>query len=177
MRDDISVVPVGGLNNLATFVALLRGNELELVVLHDFEKGADARLEALVREKIIREKQVLNYATFRTPSPHTPLSRSSDVEDMISPEVYLKLFNATFVNTLGGQEISVSDLPPGDRIVDQIGRYLNANTIQLRPTGGYNHYLVASYLASHPLLSQEIDCETSDRFDRLFQTINRLYGC
>ena len=177
LRDDVSVVPVGGLNNLATFVALLRGNELELVVLHDFEKGADTRLEALVREKIIRERQVLNYAMFRTSSSHAPTSKSSDVEDMISSEAYLKLFNATFENTLGGREISVSDLPPGDRIVDQIGRYLNANTIQLRPTGGYNHYLVANYLASHPLFSQEIDCGTLDRFDRLFQTINRLYGC
>jgi AAA15 family ATPase/GTPase len=50
LRDDITVVPVGGLDKLSTFVALLRGNSLDLVVLHDYSGQPDNHLESHPRE-------------------------------------------------------------------------------------------------------------------------------
>lgn len=181
LRDDIIIVPVGGLNKLATFVALLRGNELELVVLHDYESKPDARLASLVRDKLISDKQILNYAMFRAPSigkkPSTGTTLpSTDVEDIISIPQYLQLFNATFAKHLGSTQVSESDLPPGERIVDRLGRWLDAHSINLRASGGYNHYLVANYLASHPLTLKQVGKDVLDRMESIMVRVNGLFS-
>lgn len=157
LREDITIVPVGGLDKLSTFIALLAGNELEITVLHDYESKPDPHLETLVREKLIREKHVLNYAMFRQAKTLTAKAKagssvliSSDVEDTILPETYLKIFNAAYKKQLGTTVITEKDLPARERIVKRIEQYLNDNSIQLRPSGGFNHYLVASHLASNP---------------------------
>jgi hypothetical protein len=181
LREDITIVPVGGLDKLATFIALLGGNSLELAVLHDYQSKPDARLESLVREKLIRDKHVLNYAMFRAALPSNGRKTdkgdvliSSDVEDMISPETYLHFLNGAYKNLLGKTNIKESDLPPGDRMVDRITQYLKAKSITLRPSGGFNHYLVASHLASNP--HSTIDEPTMDRFERLFEAVNSVFS-
>lgn len=186
LREGITVVPVGGLDKLATFVALLGANNLELSVLHDYESRPDPRLQSLVRDRLIRDKNVLNYAMFRgTPGPIAASASttggaaslpSTDVEDLISPDLYLKLFNGAYKKQLGGVEIKETDLPPGERIVNRIGDYLKSNSITLRPSGGFNHYLVANHLASNPLPPSKVDAATLKRFESLFETVNRLYS-
>lgn len=168
LRDDATVVPCGGLDKVATFIALLGGNELKTVVVHDFGARPDARLESLVREKIIREKEVLNYAMFRVPGQTTG-STSTDVEDLLSEDLYLNLFNQTFAKELKGRNITMSDLPAGDRIVERLERFLEAEKIQLRPSGGFNHYRVASHLAANP---RSADADTLARFESLFRAVN-----
>jgi hypothetical protein len=179
LRDDIIVVPVGGLDKLATFVALLRGNELEIAVLHDYANRPDARLESLVRERLIQQRQVLNYGMFRSQSSAQASSAiipSSDVEDLMTPALYLRLFNAAYKKQLGTAVIKESDLPPGDRIVLRLEQYLQANGIQVRPSGGFNHYLIANHLASHPIDPSRVDKDTLARFERMFQTVNSNYS-
>lgn len=172
LREDVTIVPVGGLSNVATFIALLKGNELELTVLHDYENKPEQRLETLIRERLILEKQILNYSMFRSPDK---TNKNTDVEDMMSVNLYLELFSNTYKKELNNREIREGDLQPGDRIVLRIGQDLKATNTLIRPNGGYNHYQVASYLASHPLPPEEVDEETLSRFDRLFEKVNRLY--
>lgn len=178
LAEHITIVPVGGLDKLATFVALLRGNELELAVLHDYDSKPDRRLEDLVREKLIRDRQVLNYAMFRAAakiggSAPTNLV-SSDVEDLFLPSTYLTLFNAAYKHELGGATIKVSDLPRCDRIVQSIRQYLDSNGIQLRPSGGFNHYLVANHLAANPIKLPKSDTATLGNFEAVFRSVNQL---
>ena len=175
LRDDVVIVPVGGLDKLATFVALLRGNELDLVVVHDYAGGPDQRLQSLVREKLLHDRQVLNYAQFRDigSAAGTNLA-GTDIEDLISPELYIKLFNGAYKKELGRKTIKLGSLPGGDRIVDRIERHLAARSITLRPSGGYNHYLIANYLASNPVPISEIDDATLSRFEALSKEVNRL---
>ena len=178
LRDDIVIVPVGGLDKIATFVTLLRGNQLELVVLHDYESRPDPTLDTLVREKLIRDKQVLNYALYRNDASGSSGSRSlvsTDVEDLLSLDLYLELFNAAYSRELAGVSVSETDLPPGDRVVERINRYLLANSIILRASGGFNHYLVANYLVSNPVPTSGIDAATLSRFERIFIAVNKLY--
>jgi hypothetical protein len=180
LRDDVTIVPVGGLDKVATFVALLGANELELAVLHDHAGKPDARLESVVREKLVREKQVLNYGAFRDGKKPSGKAGgavtlpATDVEDLISPDLYLKLFNGAFKDNLRGQVIAESDLSAGDRIVDRINRYLASKKILVRPSGGFNHYAVANYLAGNP--PKRIDAATLTRFEALFSTVNALFG-
>jgi len=188
LRDDVTIVPTGGLDNVATFVALLGGNKLQMVVLHDFSKKPHQRLEQLQREKIIREKLVLNYGLFRKSvktvddpagteaagknTAETDSQPSTDVEDLISVATYLDLFNSAFVNQLKGKLVIESALPPGDRIVERITRYLSDTGTKLRPSGGFNHYTVASYSAMN---APPWDAATLERFEAAFGVINPLY--
>jgi len=73
---------------------------------------------------------------------------SSDVEDLFSPSTDLKPFNGAYKDKLAGTAIKVSDLPLGDRIVRRIEEYLDFAGTLLRPSGGFNHYLVAKLSGS-----------------------------
>ncbi len=175
LRDDIVITPVGGLDKLATFIALLGANDLELTVLHDFKGKPDQRLEDLVHQKVIQQRQVLNYAMFRGVSSQNGVKtklEDTDVEDLMSPGIYLSLFNAAYKDKLGARAIRVKDLPAGSRITSRIEQYLDDNHIQLRPSRGFNHYLVANHLASHPPSQRKLDEFTLGNFDLLFKNIN-----
>jgi hypothetical protein len=177
LRDEITIVPTGGLDNLATFVALLGGNKLGVVVMHDYAGQPHQRLQTLVTEKLIRDKQVHNYAMYRNPagpsSGQTGLV-STDVEDLITPDSYLEVFSAAYSKELNGAAVPESDLPPGDRIVDRITRYLASKSIVLKKGGGFNHYRVANHLASNPTTLARVDADTLSRFENLFKAVNDL---
>jgi|GEM_PF-134496 len=192
LRSDVTIVPAGGLENVATFVALLGGNKLEIVVVHDHDGKPNQRIENLQREKLIREKCILTYALFRSDvgkpklkkaaknpaSPHDA-SRTdgsevvpTDIEDLFPISTYLELFNATFGKRLTGKVLE-SALPPGERIVERLTRYLAISSIELRPKGGFNHYAVANFAAAHPIANWSED--TLSQFETLFVSINQLF--
>lgn len=191
LRDSVTIMPVGGLDKLATFIALLGGNDLEMAVIHDLASRPDTRLESMVRERLIRDRQLLNYGMFREDGSPTPKKaaarggakpaeeaggdgtpRATDVEDLMSPDLYLSLFNGAFAKQLAGRQVTEANLPKGDRIVERLERYLKAEGITLRPSGGFNHYTPASYLASNPMAPDEA---TLERFERLFKAVNALF--
>jgi len=178
LRDDVVIVPAGGLDKVATFIALLGANQLDLAVLHDYAGGPDQRIESLVHQKMIRDRQVLNYAMFRNGQKGKvvkgpPSLASTDIEDLISLPLYLKLFNGAFEKQLGKTTIAEADLPPGDRVIDRLNRHLDENGIKLRARGGFNHYTVATYLVSNP--PRTIDKDTLGRFEALFAEANGLF--
>jgi len=170
LDEGIVIVPTGGLDKIATFVSLLSGNELDMAIVHDYEGKSDQRLDSLIRNKIIKDKQVTNYAHFRD-SKAMP---ASDVEDLIETKLYVKLFNDTYVEQLAGKVLKVSDLPSGDRIVIRINEYLAKEGIILRKSGGFNHYLVANHLLANPVSEKSVPAVTLDRFERMFIEVNKL---
>jgi len=163
---------------------------LELVVLHDSSGKPDPRIISLVQQKLLPQKAVLTYAVFREVTPskkgksgsRTPPSikenqlsnMATDVEDLFTVTEYLGLFNSTFAKQLNGRKITEKELPQGERVVERITRFLASENIQLRPGGGFNHYAVASYLASNP--AEQFDASTLDRFQVLFETLNAVYS-
>lgn len=167
LRNDITIVPVGGLDNLATFIALLGASDLKLAVLHDFRGSPEQKLETLVREKLLSPKALFNVAQFREKAS-TLLP--SDIEDLFDVTEYLAMFNATFSAQLAGQIIAESDLPAGDRVVQRIEQHLKAKGISLRPSGGFNHYLVAKTFAVSP--PKSLSAATVARFAALFHAVN-----
>ncbi len=177
LRDDISVAPAGGLEKVATFVALQGDGPRELVVIHDWAGKPDPRLDTLAEGKLIRPKFVLNYGLFRdakakgkgpavTPPP-------TDIEDLFAVAFYLKLFNAAFADKLP-REVKEADLPAGDSIVERLAGYLADGEIALRPKGGFNRYAVATHLAANP--PKPLDKETVARFEELFKKVNGLFS-
>jgi len=174
LREDVTIVPTGGLDKVATFVSLLGANDLQLGVLHDYRGTQDQRLLDLMKEKLISSKSVLNVSQFRDLAALGTSGKASDIEDLFWPSLYLEYFNRTFAKQLNETVITEADLPPGDRIIDRIERCLQAKQIKLRPSGGFNHHTVAaSFSANPPAL---LDPETRQRFASLFQTVNGLYS-
>ncbi len=93
---------------------------------------------------------------------------------ILSPKLYLSLFNSAYSKELNGIQITEDELPEGERIVDRLNRYLKSKALVLRPSGGFNHYFVANHLASNPSALGRIDSQTLDRFELLFQKVNEL---
>lgn len=173
LRSDVTIVPVGGLDKVATFVALLGASGLKLAVLHDYCGSPDQRLKDLVKQKIIPGKSVLNTSQFRDLKSLGNSGKPTDTEDLFETSQYLEQFNCTFASKLGKKAPDEGKLPSGDRIIGRIERYLNTAKIKLRPSGGFNHYTVASHFASNP--PKSLSEATLSRFEALFEAVNSIF--
>lgn len=169
LDNKITIVPTGGLDKIITFVALLGANNLNIAVLHDYDGKSNQKMDDLIKNKIIPPKSIKNTSMY-TDNKDKP----SDIEDLLSPKIYIDYFNKTFENLLP-EKIKISQLPEGSRIVERLNRYLKENDIKLRPTGGFNHYLVASTFGSTP--PKTIDESTLSKFEKLFVDINNVLDC
>lgn len=170
LSNNATIVPVGGLSNVATFVSLLGSNGLNLAILHDYNGKPDQKLESLIQQKLLKKKSVFNFSQFRDLSKMGENSIPTDVEDLIDPDTYLKLFCEVYKKELSSVTIDATDLPAGDRIVQRIEKYLSNNSIKIRPSGGYNHYAVAAAFATHT--PENLSETTIKRFIELFKEIN-----
>lgn len=166
LDEKIIIVPTGGLDKIITFIALLGANNLNIAVLHDYEGRNNQKLNELIKNKIISPKAI-KHTSMYTENKEQP----SDVEDLLPTKIYIDYFNKTFEKSLP-EKIKVSELPEGTRIVDRLNRYLKENEIVLSPSGGFNHYLVASTFGSNP--PKIVDDNTLSRFEKLFMDINNI---
>ncbi|WP_137886699.1 AAA family ATPase [Pseudomonas sp. 2FE] len=169
LPEDVTIVPVGGLNNVATFVSLLGANGLDLAVLHDYSGKPEQKLDGLIQQKLLAKKSVFNASQFRDPASIGQDSVPSDIEDLFNPVLYLGYFNKVYAKALNGTPILESDLPAGDRIVYRIERALETKKINVRPSGGFNHYAVAAAFSTSP--PEQLDSDTLARFNALFEAI------
>lgn len=138
LRDDVTIVPTGGLDNLATFVSLLNASGLRLAVLHDYKGSPEQKLTGLVRDKLLSGKALFNASQFRDIATLGENGKPSDIEDLLPVSTYLHYFNATFAKNLAGAAITEAALPAGERIVVRIEQWLKASGARLRPSGGFN---------------------------------------
>ena len=157
LEDNITIVPVGGADKIATFISLMRGNQLDTVCLLDTftNQQAKARLSKMVEEKIITENKILFYS-------NAVKKDFADIEDLFTKEEYLNLYNNAF-----RKEIKLSDLDKNKPIMNQLKR-LNDNK-------AFNHYSPANYLVKNS--SSITFCpSTLTNFETLFREINSLFA-
>lgn len=156
LSEDITIVPVGGADKIATFISLMRGNELSTVCLLDTftDQAAQARLKRMVEQKIIADKKILYY--------HSIVGQAyADIEDLFDKEEYLVLFNGAF-----GKSVQISELDTNKPIMSQLKR-LNGNK-------AFNHYSPANYMAKN-IGSLVFSDETIGRFEKLFAMVNSKF--
>lgn len=174
LRDDVTIVPTGGLDNLATFVSLLNASGLQLAVLHDYKGSPEQKLTGLVKDKLLSGKALFNASQFRDLANLGASGQPSDIEDLLPVGTYLNYFNAAFAKQLAGATVTEADLPPGDRVIVRIEQSLKAKGITLRPSGGFNHFLPSSRFTSMTPVS--LDADTAARFRALFAAVNATFG-
>ncbi len=160
LSKEITVIPVGGMDKVATFVSLLRGNKLDIACLLDssIDRSSKSHIENLAREKLIQDKRVIFFDKFVK-------AKEADIEDLFEKEEYLDIFNSAFHEH---ENISISDLNSGiPRIVLQINKFLNIPR--------YNHYRPANFLARSGAESKDFSDNTLNRFEDMFKLINSLF--
>lgn len=167
---DAILVPVGGLDKLATFVALLGSNKLKLVVLHDRAGGPHQKLDDLIRQKLIERKRVLDFSMFLDPAP-----AEADIEDLLPADAYIAAFNRAYAKDLNGVTLTAADLGAQPRMIERINYCLKAKGIALLKDGGFNHYRVAQALLP-ALTAATLQPDELARFERLFDRVHAAMG-
>jgi predicted ATP-dependent endonuclease of OLD family len=163
LKDGVTIVPVGGLDKVATFISLLRGSHLNIVCLLDTftDSKGKQKVDDLVLSKIIKERHIRFFDEFSQNG-----SNQADIEDLFSKEDYLKIFNHAFLSEFG--EIALPDLNPSIQpIIIQLNKKINRDR--------FNHYKPAMKLTQ---LSPDISffsIETLDNFENSFKEINKLF--
>lgn len=160
LNEDITIVPVGGLDKVATFISLLRGNDLNMVCLLDtfIDQKGKKRLEDLIKDKIIKEKQIKFF------DQYIDRLNIAEIEDMFEIEEYLKLFNEEFSKDY--TSISKEEIDINKPIIPQINHIIQKNR--------FNHYRPSRYLTSLCVDKDYFSESTLARFEALFKDINNL---
>lgn len=150
---DITIVPIGGADKVASFISLLRGNKLKMVCLLDTftNQSAEKRLNNMVSKKIIRESNILFYHDILN-------SEYADIEDLFKKEDYINLYNGAFESNV---DVNIVKNGP---ILNQLKKINNDS---------FNHYSPANYLAKN-INKIDVSEETLDNFEKLFKTINKI---
>ncbi len=163
LKDTITIVPVGGLDKISTFISLLRGSKLNVACLLDTftdQKGKQ-RVDDLIRDKIIKQRNIRFFDEFAQGG-----KQIADIEDLFSKDDYLKLFNTAFQGEYA--EIKLSDLDTSiDTIVKQINKIIGKDR--------FNHYRPAYKLNQLSVDKTYFQSETLDHFERVFTEINKLF--
>ena len=149
-----SVIPVGGIDNMPAFVALL-GKRLRVTALID---GARTSARA-TRILSAAEHNNVSETNIVTCSEINGTPTNADVEDLFDPSDYLRLYNWAFSKSL-----SSADLPAnGQPIIKEIENV----------EGAYDHALPAHALTEHRAeFFASISADTISRFEELFTKLN-----
>lgn len=162
LRDDVTIVPVGGLDKVVSFISLLRGSKLKISCLLDSfnnAKGAQ-RLDGLIQSKIIKDKHVRFFDEFAGDD-----YEKADIEDLFEKTEYLQIFGKALPDHKG---ISVADL--GDK--------KQTILLQLKAVLGgkdFNHYKPSQILLGMGAAEDFFSKATLDRFEKMFIEINKLF--
>lgn len=160
LDDSITIVPVGGLEKVSTFVSLLRGSKLKIACLLDssIDPSNKSKLDHLIAHKIIQKKSIRFFDEF------VDNYESADIEDLFDKSEYLNLFNKAFTEH---DDIKLNDL---NKDINQIIIQINTKLGVQR----FNHYRPANELAKTGATSKTFNKNTLERFSKLFQVINKL---
>lgn len=163
LKLDITIVPVGGLDKVTTFISLLRGSKLNVACLLDTftdQKGKQ-KVDDLISQKIIKEKSIRFFNEFTDNG-----FKTADIEDLFTKEEYLRYFNLAFAGE--HPEIKLSDLDPKiETILKQINKVISRDR--------FNHYRPANKLNQMSPKITDFSKDTIDRFEKIFTEINKLF--
>lgn len=156
LNEKITIVPVGGAEKVATFVSLMRGNELNCACLLDTltEQKAEVKLQRMIEQRLIEGKKILfadNFVDFEY----------ADIEDLFVKADYLKLYNGAFAKNIAAEQL---DTKAG--IMGQLKK--------LNEHKDFNHYMPSRYMMEH-LGELKFEAQTIDAFERVFKVVNRLF--
>lgn len=162
-----AICPAGGIDKIAPFVSLFRGNNLNMVVLTDFERSQRKKLDNLYKAQLLEQERII-LAT------EIVEQDEADIEDFFHPEFFANLVNEAY-NLEGENRLTAEKLDEADtntaRLVKKAEAYFR---VLPEPIPMFSHFDPSAYLLANPaLLEQESDAiaTTLDRFETAFKRI------
>ncbi len=162
-----TIVPTGGIDKIPAFVSLMGSNGLNIAILMDMSTNHNQKINNLLRLKLLEKKNIITVGGL------LGTNQNADIEDLFTPESFLKLISLSYKNELSGKEITISDLKENDgRIVKKLEKYFADNKIN---NGNFSHYKPAYDLLITPSWLPEIfDDLTLSNFEKTFQEFNGI---
>mgnify|MGYP002377059914 CR=1 FL=1 len=148
-----TITPVGGIDKLPTFIALLGGSDLNLTVLMDGAAGGNQRLTNLIERGLLDKERLI-------PVTDITGTHEADIEDLFDVDWYLDLLKDS-----GAGKVVKSKMQ-GGRIVKQVEAALDSK---------YDHFQPASFLLREPAdRAAALSSESRQKFQDLIDRINAL---
>jgi predicted ATP-dependent endonuclease of OLD family len=151
----LSIIPVGGVDNMPAFVALL-GRRLSVSALVDGARTSAkvARIKAAAKHNNVPEANIITCAEVDDSLP-----ANADVEDLFALSDYLRLYNWAFNKDLKPSDLASTSEPVLKRIADL--------------EGTFDHALPAHALTVHrEEFFQAVEPTTVANFQKLFSLLN-----
>lgn len=161
-----TLCPVGGVDKVASFVALFGANKLNIVVLTDYASGQKKKVEDLKKSRLIRDGGRVLLATDFVDQPE------ADIEDLLGRAAYLRLVDAACGIPKSKSVEKALGADASRRVVKDVEDHF-----KVKPDLGdeFNHFLPAQWLLMHPewVEANKADLTTAmDRFEALFEKMN-----
>lgn len=161
LDSDITIVPIGGMDKVASFISLMRGQNLNIVCMLD-DSPQLQRLEDLKKEKIIKNNQILFFGEFAGVT-----GGKADLEDIFTKDEYLTLFNSAFPQPKG-KGIVIADIKNATgKILPQINAIIKQDR--------FNHYLPANEFLKIIDKPAFLSDATKTKFEEMFKKINKAF--
>jgi predicted ATPase len=161
------IAPTGGVDKIASFMALFGANKLDVAVFTDIHEGLKKKVKELRESTLLKKGRVFSADMYA-------LQGEADIEDLIGREVYSALVNRCY--GLSGTQALPESYPPGTstRVVKDVEGHFAV----LSPTAPqFDHYAPAIFLLEHGAeffgSSPSVDAAL-DRFEMLFKDLNGL---
>ena len=159
-----AICPSGGIDKVLPFVRLFHGNNLNVAVLTDFDRGQKKKLDDLYKAELLHRERII-LAT------DVAGKGEADIEDFFEPEVLAELITAAYELT-GAHVLTADKLLAADDTTERLVKKAEAYFRLLPDTfPTYSHYDPALYLLQHPeFLQKNSDGvkKTLDRFETAF---------
>lgn len=157
-------IPVGGADNLPTYLSLLGDNYVNLAIMMDVTPKSKARIEEK-NGKIGNNSNPIKMV-------EVAKMRDADMEDLFDPSFYLELVNQTYSRELPHEMTMKAISGPNPRIAQRLQKYFEQEGIC---GGRFDTYRPAAYLLQkHLELRPKIDDSIIDRAASMFARVNSL---
>ncbi|MEA2361640.1 MAG: hypothetical protein QOD71_785 [Thermoleophilaceae bacterium] len=156
------IVPVGGIDKIATFVTLLGGHQLNTSVVIDVSSKDEQRITNLRENGHLGKHSLIQIGEITG-------AKDADIEDLFESGFYVQLVNGAYGDQLP-TKLTVAALANGDpRIAKRVERVFADNGL-----GKFSHYRPAAYfLREQAKLLPKLNDKTIERAAQLFERINK----
>ena len=159
-----SIIPVGGIDKVPTFVSLIAANsDLNVAVLVDYRNNNQQKIKNFYNaDSPLDKRQVLTYTDFIK-------NKEADVEDMFEPDFYLNLLNKEF-----GTSLTITDIPVAPPcIIERLKEHFENNPMPNNRE--FKHLPPALYFSKNVgNLENQLSDSDFERFQKAFDALNAL---
>ena len=164
LRDDITIMPVGGAHKICSMVTLLSSQKLNILVLLDREIEATKERDRIVKSMLLNQDKIV-FVSEGFAGEHPS---ESDIEDLIGEDVYEALVLESHSKELAGNKLKhVSKAPRIAKRFEDDFKKIGVKFDKVQPMRLLSQKLNED---REGILTPEIE----NRFSRLFEKINSL---